>query len=89
MADKKNDIKIIGFALAILYTVSIFISANFLGIVYDHGFLLLMVALFVFTLAASIAVIKLEEWGRKLLVGLNAIFLVIFKTYTLKIYNNL
>lgn len=86
MLKKAYDVKIIGTGLAVLYAMSLFIFMRFAGVVdlpfRTYFYIFLFGVLFV----GSLAVISLQEWGRKLVVTMNAVmFFCLFARYLPKI----
>lgn len=82
MLKKVYDVKVIGTGLAVLYAMSLFIFMRFAGVVdlpfRTYFYILLFAILFV----SAVAVISLQEWGRKLIVALNGVmFLCLFARY--------
>ena len=71
-----SDVKIIGTWLTVLYATSLLI---FLGFIHIPGYKLrtiIYIILFTSMVVASLAVIMLKEWGRKLIVVLNLIMMI-------------
>lgn len=76
--DKKiNSVVIIGLGLALLYATSCLVFLQYLNIPGFEGYTLYYGVLFGALCACSLAVIALREWGRKLLIVLNAAMIVL------------
>lgn len=78
MQKKMYNVEIVGFGLALLYATSCLVFLRYLNIpefkLQTAVYTFLFGALFI----GSIAVMTLKEWGRKLLVVLNAVMLLCF-----------
>lgn len=76
MQKKIYNVEIIGFGLALLYAISCLAFINYLNIpgfkLHTAVYVIIFGALFL----GSIGVITLKEWGRKLLILMNAVVLV-------------
>jgi twitching motility two-component system response regulator PilH len=85
--DKKvYDVKIIGCGLSVLYATSFLIFVKFLSIPGLQINTLFYIILFGVMLIGSLAVITLKEWGRKVIIIMNAVmFLCISARYIPKI----
>lgn len=82
MLKKVYDVKVIGTGLAILYATSLFIFLRFAGAaalpLRTYFYIILFAILFI----SAVAVISLQEWGRKLIVALNGVmFFCLFARY--------
>jgi len=77
MKQKKiYNVEVIGIGLALLYAVSCLAFINYLNIPELGTRTMVYVILFGTLFVGSIAVVLLQEWGRKLLLLLNAIMLI-------------
>lgn len=86
MLKKIYDLKIIGTGLAVLYATSLLIFLRFAGMTDLPLRTYTYIGIFAIMFIGSIAVISLKEWGRQLIVVMNAImFVVIFSKYIPKI----
>jgi CheY-like chemotaxis protein len=82
MLKKVYDVKIIGTGLAILYAASLLIFMQFSGVAdlpfRTYFYIFLFGVLFI----GALAVVSLQEWGRKLVVAMNAVmFFCLFARY--------
>jgi len=73
---KIYSVEIIGFGLALLYATSCLMFLQYLNIPEFKLRTTVYVVMFGLLLIGSIAVVTLREWGRRLLIGLNAIMLL-------------
>lgn len=89
MLKKIYDLKIIGTGLAVLYATSLLVFLRFAGTFAGTDELrrtYIYIGLFAILFIGSIAVVSLKEWGRQLIVVMNAVmFLIIFSKYIPKI----
>jgi CheY-like chemotaxis protein len=75
--DKKiYNIEVIGTGLALLYAVSCLIFINYLNIPEYKLRMIFYFSFFGLLCVGSVAVIKLKEWGRKLLIAMSSVMLV-------------
>lgn len=74
---KVYNIEIIGMSLAALYAISCLIFLQYLKAPGFETHSIFYVILFAALLVGSIAVVKLKEWGRKLLVVLNFVMFIL------------
>ena len=86
MLKKVYDLKIIGTGLAVLYATSLLVFLRFVGILELPLRTYIYIGIFGILFIGSIAVVSLKEWGRQLIVIMNAImFVVLFSKYIPKI----
>ncbi len=71
MLKKVYDVKVIGVGLAVLYAISLVIFLRFAGIADLPFRTYFYIVLFVVLFIGSLAVISLQEWGRKVIVTVN------------------
>ncbi len=82
MLKKIYDLKIIGTGLAVLYATSLLVFLRFAGIEDLPLRTYIYIGIFAIMFIGSIAVVSLKEWGRQLIVIMNAImFVVVFSKY--------
>lgn len=82
MLKKIYDLKIIGTGLAVLYATSLLVFIRFAGMTELPLRTYAYVGIFAVMFIGSIAVVSLKEWGRQLIVIMNAImFVVLFSKY--------
>lgn len=82
MLRKIYDLKIIGTGLAVLYATSLIVFLRFAGIADLSLRTYVYIGIFAVLFIGAIAVISLKEWGRQLIVVMNAVlFLVFFSKY--------
>lgn len=75
MAKKLYSVEIIGFVLALLYATSCLIFLHYLNIPGFEQYTAVYGVLFGALFIGSLAVSALKEWGRKLLIAVNAVML--------------
>ena len=86
MLKKIYDLKIIGTGLAVLYATSLLVFLRFAGIEDLPLRTYIYIGIFGVMFIGAIAIISLKEWGRQLIVIMNAImFVVLFSKYIPKI----
>ncbi len=86
MLKKIYDLKIIGTGLAVLYAVSLMVFLRFAGIDELPFRTYIYIGIFAIMFIGSVAVVSLKEWGRQLIVVMNAVmFVVLFSKYIPKI----
>ncbi|MBF0384541.1 MAG: response regulator [Candidatus Omnitrophica bacterium] len=84
--NKQMNIKTIGYTLAVLYALSLWAFVIFIQIPDYTSRIVVYFLLFVALFVGSIAVIRMQEWGRKLLVAINAaMFIVLFIKFIPKV----
>ena len=82
MLRKIYDLKIIGTGLAVLYATSFLVFLRFAGISDLPLRTYVYIGIFAVLFVGSIAVVSLKEWGRQLIVIMNAVMcLVLFSKY--------
>src|SRR3989338_10671949 len=86
MLKKIYDLKIIGTGLAVLYATSLLVFLRFSGIEDLPLRTYIYIGIFGVMFIGAVAVVSLKEWGRQLIVVMNAImFVVLFSKYIPKI----
>jgi len=78
MQKKMYDVAVIGFGLTLLYAISCLAFVNYLNIPEFKLRTAVYVVLFGALCIGAVGVMTLKEWGRKLLIVLNAIMLFCF-----------
>ena len=82
MLKKVYDLKIIGTGLAVLYATSLLVFLRFAGITELPLRTYIYIGIFGVMFIGAIAIISLKEWGRQLIVIMNAIMcVVLFSKY--------
>lgn len=82
MLKKIYDLKIIGTGLAVLYATSLLVFLRFSGITDLPLRTYIYIGIFGVMFIGAVAVVSLKEWGRQLIVVMNAImFVVLFFKY--------
>ena len=77
MLKKVYDLKIIGTGLAVLYATSLLVFMRFAGISDLPIRTYIYIGIFGVLFVGSVAVVSLKEWGRQLIVVMNAIMLIV------------
>ncbi len=84
--NKLLNVKIIGYGLAILYAITLWAFLIFFQIPEYKDKTPIYIGLFVALFLSSIAIIKMREWGRQLLIVLNAaMFIILFIKFIPKV----
>ena len=82
MLKKVYDLKIIGTGLAVLYATSFLVFMRFFGISDLSIRTYVYIGIFAILFIGSVAVVSLKEWGRRLIVVMNAVMgVILFSKY--------